>query len=232
MAVRESPRTRRLRSDLKALQKLRSESSIFAFDSQAADCQGTMVEPPQEYHIRFLGRGLWRTPEAKILCRESHEVTIRLGANYPRMMPEIIWRSPVFHPNISSSGVVCLGGYGTYWAPSLHLDELCQMLWDIVRYANYDVKSPYNREAATWVKTRQEIRFPVDPRQIRDRVSQLHEGLSPVSENSNAFPTETSSAVPGQPSLPDIQFLGEVTETAVFEATVVEPARSEVYIIE
>ena len=63
------------------------------------------------------------------MLRDQHEVTIRLGANYPRMMPELSWKSPIFHPNISGSGVVCLGGYGTYWVPSLNLDELCEMLW-------------------------------------------------------------------------------------------------------
>ncbi len=47
--------------------------------------------------------------------------------------------------------MVCLGGYGTHWVPSVQLDELCVMLWDMVRYHNYDIRSPYNREAALWV---------------------------------------------------------------------------------
>ena len=36
--------------------------------------------------------------------------------------------------------------------PSLALDELCAMLWDMIRYENYDETSPYNREAAAWAK--------------------------------------------------------------------------------
>ena len=70
------------------------------------------------------------------------------------MMPELAWKSPIFHPNISASGVVCLGGYGTYWVPSLALDELCSMLWDMIRYENFDETSPYNREAAAWALDR------------------------------------------------------------------------------
>ena len=85
-------------------------------------------------------------------------------------MPELTWMSPIFHPNISASGVVCLGGYGTHWVPSLSLDELCEMLWDMIRYRNYDVDSPYNREAALWARTQTQYFLPVDDRPIRDRV--------------------------------------------------------------
>jgi len=160
--MRESPRLRRLRSDHKALQTLAEESSIFSFHGHG--------EPPELYVVRFAGRGLWK-PEGNgdVRFHESHEVHIRLGAAYPRMMPELAWKTPIFHPNISASGVVCLGGYGTYWVPSLTLDELCTMLWDMIRYQNYDETSPYNREAANWIKNQIHYRLPLDSRPLRDR---------------------------------------------------------------
>ena len=161
--MRESPRIRRLRSDRKALEQLRAESSILDFDA--------VGEPAEKYIVRFFGRGLWRPDGSHhVTIRESHEVRIKLGASYPRMMPELTWMSPIFHPNISASGVVCLGGYGTHWVPSLSLDELCEMLWDMIRYRNYDVDSPYNREAALWAKTQTQYALPVDGRPIRNRV--------------------------------------------------------------
>jgi len=162
--MRESPRIRRLRSDRKALEQLRSESSILDFE--VGDYPG------ERYIVRFRGRGLWR-PEGKthVAIREVHEVRIKLGAAYPRMMPELTWLSPIFHPNISASGVVCLGGYGTHWVPSLSLDELCGMLWDMIRYRNYDVDSPYNREAALWAKSQTQYPLPLDYRPIRDRIA-------------------------------------------------------------
>ena len=162
--MRESPRIRRLRNDHKALEQLRAESSILDFDA--------VGEPAEKYIIRFYGQGLWR-PEAPghVAVRELHEVRIKLGASYPRMMPELTWMSPIFHPNISASGVVCLGGYGTHWVPSLSLDELCGMLWDMIRYRNFDVESPYNREAALWAKTQTRFAFPLDDRPIRDRIA-------------------------------------------------------------
>ena len=162
--MRDSPRIRRLRTDLKALESLKADSTILDFQSQ-----GT---PPEAYLVRFRGRGLSRpNPSHPPQIQEVHEVSIRLGASYPRVMPEMQWRSPIFHPNISGAGMVCLGGYGTYWVPSLNLDELCEMLWDMIRYANYDVTSPYNRDAADWAAAQRQYRFPLDPRPIRDKLA-------------------------------------------------------------
>ncbi|MCA9270346.1 MAG: hypothetical protein KDA41_17815 [Planctomycetales bacterium] len=161
---RPSPRLRRLRADYNALFDLRSQSTVFDFEANG--------NPPDRYLIRFKGRGLYRPEGTKrISISNEHQVTISLGASYPRLMPELQWKSPIFHPNVSASGVVCLGGYGTYWVPSLNLDEMCEMLWDMLRYANYDVDSPYNRDAANWARFQRDFRFPVDPRPIRDRIA-------------------------------------------------------------
>ena len=159
MSVYESPRIRRLRSDLAALEKLKDESSIFGFRHSG--------RPPQVFVVSFAGQSLCRD-RGKVVLRDYHEVEIKLGASYPRTMPEIRWLSAVYHPNISELGVVCLGAYGTHWVPSLTLDELCVMLWDMARYQNYDIRSPYNREAAQWAAHQTTYRFPVDSRPLRD----------------------------------------------------------------
>ena len=182
--MRESPRLRRLRSDRVALDKLQSESTIFQFSASG--------NPADFYQIRFSGRGLWRPqPNSNVQVHDRHEVHVKLGASYPRMMPEISWKTPIFHPNISASGVVCLGGYGTYWVPSLTLDELCTMLWDMIRFENYDEKSPYNREAAGWIKAQEEFRMPLDTRPLRDRLA----GYAPRPAASPVFgkPVQTRS---------------------------------------
>lgn len=176
--MHQSPRMRRLRNDLAALERLQAESSVFRFTSS----QGN---PPQQYRILFLGRGLWRD-HGKVKSLEKHHVEIKLGASYPRTIPEIRWLTPIYHPNISEIGMVCLGGYGTHWVPSVQLDELCTMLWDMLRYHNYDIRSPYNREAALWVAQQQSIRFPTDARSLRD----LRAALGRV----DAAPTRLASA--------------------------------------
>ena len=157
----ETPRIRRLKSDLAALERLRAESSVFDFRASNGN-------PPQQYLLRFSGTSLARD-RGKVAPREHHEVEIRLGSQYPRTMPELRWMTPIYHPNISEIGMVCLGAYGTHWVPSLALDELCLMLWDMARYQNYDIRSPYNREAALWAANQSTFRFPMDTRPLRDR---------------------------------------------------------------
>lgn len=159
----DTPRTRRLRSDFRAMERLRADSSILDFDFKN--------DPPNRYRVVFRGAGFFRQEHSTdVLVRDLHEVKIDLNAAYPRMIPDLSWKTPIFHPNISASGVVCLGGYSTHWAPSLTLDELCVMLWDMIRYKNFDVESPYNREAAIWAKAGL-VNFPIDDRPLRDRIS-------------------------------------------------------------
>jgi hypothetical protein len=218
----ESPRIRRLRADRKALDQLKADSTLFDFAARG--------EMPDTYTLLFHGTGVWRPDVgAPVQFSSRHEVYLRLGAAYPRMMPELTWRSPIFHPNISASGVVCLGGYGTYWVPSLALDELCTMLWDMIRYANYDPNSPYNRDAAIWAKQQSDYQFPLDTRPIRDRIHrQAREEiiksriLKPLADSSPviARPLPVAQPLPvqpvAQPTSDGIEFIeGDVVEAEV-----------------
>lgn len=176
--MHESPRTRRLKNDRLALEQLRSESSIFDFVVEQTSPTGLA----EAYLLRFQGRGVWRpVGSPQVLLREYHEVLLQLNASYPRLMPTLVWKTPFFHPNVASTGVVCLGGYGKYWVPSLSLDELCCMLWDMIRYQNYDVGSPYNREAAYWASSQAAGVFPLDPRSLRNRTATLPRTFLPKS---------------------------------------------------
>ncbi|MEK6236059.1 MAG: ubiquitin-conjugating enzyme E2, partial [Planctomycetales bacterium] len=159
--MRKSPRTRRLQSDLRAVTELREQSGIFTFEGRG--------DPPDRYVLRFNGKGLFRREDdRKVVIGYNHVVLIRLGAHYPRMIPEMKWKSPIFHPNIATNGAVCLGGYTKHWVPSLGLDELCLMLWDMIRFANYDVGNPYNRESANWMSMQKHYRLPLDHRPLRN----------------------------------------------------------------
>jgi ubiquitin-protein ligase len=177
--MHESPRIRRLRSDLAAMERLRDESSVMRFRASG--------KPIQHYIIEFQGKSLARFG-GRVKISERHEVEIKLGASYPRTMPELRWLTPIYHPNISEIGMVCLGGYGTHWVPSLNLDELCGMLWDMARYHNYDVRSPYNREAALWVANQSTFAFPTDVRPLRD----LRAALGRIEDPSHHEPVKPS----------------------------------------
>lgn len=162
--MRKSPRDRRLNADHQSVEQLQRESSIFSFQAGG--------NPPQRFRLKFKGAGFYRDPKTgRIAICKRHEVLVELGAAYPRMVPNLAWQTPIFHPNISNNGVVCLGGYGTHWVPSLTLSEMSTMLWDMIRYKNFDTESPYNREAALWAKQQTDFEFPIDSRSIRDLVN-------------------------------------------------------------
>jgi ubiquitin-protein ligase len=190
----ESPQLRRLRSDLAALERLRSESSVFDFRA--------FGKPVQRYLVEFRGKSLARD-RGKVVVRDFHEVEIKLGASYPRTMPELRWLTPIYHPNISEIGLICLGGYGTHWVPSLHLDELCSMLWDMARYHNYDIRSPYNREAALWAANQASFTYPTDSRPLRDIRAAMGRVEEPPTPHLPAADPAPSPPPPAPPSKPE-----------------------------
>jgi ubiquitin-protein ligase len=211
--MRLSPRERRLHSDYRAIQELRDESSIISFESQGV--------PPDHYRVVFLGRGVARNNQNEVIYADRHEIIIRLTSGYPRSMPELTWQTPVFHPNISAGGIVCLGGYGTHWVPSLRLDELCNMLWDMIRYKNFDVESPYNRDAAMWARAvAGQQPFPMDRRPLRNRIedgSVLHKSRPPVVQPDDEFVgVQFIDAELIEPNQHQAQRLGPIDDDIVF----------------
>jgi hypothetical protein len=83
--------------------------------------------------------------------------------------------------------------------PSLQLDELCTMLWDMIRYENFDVNSPYNRAAAQWAREQTTYELPLDRRALRDTAP-----LSPLDDQTGALEIATypSPCAPDPPLLP------------------------------
>ena len=183
--MRKSPRDRRLNADFQSVQKLMEESTIFAFEANGI--------PPQKYRLVFTGSGFWRDRYGQISVSNHHEVLVELGAAYPRMVPNLAWQTPIFHPNISNNGVVCLGGYGTHWVPSLTLSEMCTMLWDMIRYKNFDTESPYNREGGFVGKDAN--RFQVPHRySIRARSNQWRIGDQEKETWGRRYPSQRTQA--------------------------------------
>jgi ubiquitin-protein ligase len=164
MAFFDTPRVRRLKADAEAMKALKENSTILEYQAHG--------DPPERYLVTLKGKGLLRKSEADpVDIAEVHRVEIRLGIDYPRSRPDLQWLTSIYHPNISAVGAVCLGGYSTNWVPSLGLAELCEMLWDMVRYENYDPKSAYNYAAGRWCETQTQYDFPLDPRSLRDRLT-------------------------------------------------------------
>lgn len=183
MPLFDTPRTRRLKADCESLKGLKETSTIADFQS--------FGDPPERYLITFKGKGLIRKSETEpVGMANVHRVEIRLGIDYPRSRPDLQWLTGIYHPNISAVGAVCLGGYSTNWVPSLGLSELIEMLWDMVRYANYDPKSAYNYAAGRWSESQTQFDFPVDSRPLKDRLAKT------VGDNIIKFKEPSKSAAP------------------------------------
>jgi hypothetical protein len=185
----DTPRVRRLKADGDALKLLKENSTIVDYQAHG--------DPPERYLITLKGKGLLRKSEADpVEIAEVHRVEIRLGIDYPRSRPDLQWLTSIYHPNISAVGAVCLGGYSTNWVPSLGLSELCEMLWDMVRYANYDPKSAYNYAAGRWSETQTQFDFPLDTRNLRDRMTKT------VGDNVIRFSDPTAGKGMGSATVP------------------------------
>lgn len=83
------------------------------------------------------------------VIQQSTQVIIELGARYPFAEPRVVVKTPIIHPNVYSSGQVCLGAK---WLPSQGLDLLVKRLIAIVTYdpGVLNESSPANRDALNW----------------------------------------------------------------------------------
>ncbi|MDA7951179.1 MAG: hypothetical protein MPJ24_06790 [Pirellulaceae bacterium] len=206
MSLPSSPRMRRLQNDYKSLLALQNESTIFRFYPLDLDPLSSIGK---RYILEFHGRGLYlQNEDQPPTYGDRHEVAVHLSSTYPRTVPEIRWKTPIFHPNISANGYVCLGGLGTHWVPSLGLADLCEMLWNMLRFENYDIESPYNKQAAQWVNEDFLRTCPLDLRPLRNLSRTQNklvpdENLDHQSIGVRAKNTDTSSGSPFvEPSIP------------------------------
>ena len=160
-----SNREERLRSELAAIEALQAESSILDFTTEN--------DPPDRYVISFRGLGINRgtSPDASIESIDLHRCELKLPYSYPRRPPDIRWRTPIYHPNISFSGLVKLRDVGMPWDEDLGLDIVLERLWDVARLAYVDEQRACNYSAKNWLKGQTAIALPADNRPLRDKTA-------------------------------------------------------------
>jgi hypothetical protein len=96
--------------------------------------------------------------------RAEHQLRIVLPQRYPFAKPQVYLEEPVFHPNVFSSGLLCLG---EQWIAGEGLDIFIKRVIDLLRFSPslINTRGPAHREAAQWYE--QQVRrspaaFPVD----------------------------------------------------------------------
>jgi len=180
MTASEDRRQTRLESEEHQLLDLRSRSDFI--DLEALD--GT---PPKRYRIAFKCKGLMlHATSAQPCVTVNHVMEAYLPTGYPGEPPYIRWMTPMFHPNISKSGSVCIGIADQDWAPSLSLAWLVEQIADMITYRSFNIDDPWNREAAEWAKENID-KFPVDDRSLfKPREAEVAAGTQKMPEKAPA----------------------------------------------
>ena len=89
-------------------------------------------------------------PENSDYENKSYNLQIIIEGNYPYDAPKIKFCTPIFHPNISNDGVICLDILKSAWSPALSLYKTLISIQSLLTDPNPD--SPLNSEAARLYK--------------------------------------------------------------------------------
>lgn len=160
--VFDTPWSRRLKRDLRELEKVRENSSVLDFE--------VFGDPPEKYTITFKGTTLVKQPDGTVVPQEGEQkVRVELSLDYPRIMPRVEWLTPIHHPNIWGRGTVCVRDV---WSPNVRLVDLVQLLWDMARLIILNPKSAYEggrNASAEWEMLKEKYGpWPIDTRPLED----------------------------------------------------------------
>lgn len=102
--------------------------------------------------------------------QQKTEVKIELLSRYPFQEPSATITTPIFHPNVYSSGKICLG---TKWLPTQGLDLLVRRIIQIITFDEtiLNERSPANGQALSWYRSavaKYPSSFPTDKLTIKD----------------------------------------------------------------
>jgi ubiquitin-protein ligase len=161
----------RLEAEHKAMKEFRSRVVNWT-------CVG-YNDPPDTYRFTYQLRSIVGFDGGKPVYGNRHEVKVRFPSDYPRRPPnvELVSRPYALHPNIYSSGRVCIEDR---WRPvGMYLDTVCELVGQLLAYQKMNTQSPANSdpELMAWVEAnshRPDL-IPTDKAQIRlpDPVSSI-----------------------------------------------------------
>lgn len=147
----------RKEEDLKKIQSLCRDSSGKVFLNRVTG------DPPSVYEIEFRLKTAGSASYPRVIQQNS-TVKITLSSRYPLQAPTGEFTTPIYHPNVYASGLICLG---QKWVPTEGLDLLAKRIIQIIIFdpAILNLGSPANGDAAQWytrTKSRFASSFPTD----------------------------------------------------------------------
>jgi ubiquitin-protein ligase len=135
-----------LKRDQLEMSRLSADYAHITFTTQS-------TVAPDEYLVTFTCKSFTAPPLGEGKCPETgkdHCVRINLLSDYPREAPLLDWLTPLFHPNVTTEGAVCMGQLNERYLPGLGLKRIVLLLDEMLHWRNYDLFNSFNQEAALW----------------------------------------------------------------------------------
>jgi ubiquitin-protein ligase len=158
------PRARRRRLVNDYQDMLRIRGSVISFEAFNPPA-------PERYVIDFRLRSIMSLRGGQPVYSpqgHSHRIQLELPSRYPAVLTNEsvqFLTAPIFHPNIFTSGKVCIGGFRPSESLARFILRLAKMIQFDPAYINED--SPANVDAKNWYVHNRRL-FPVDRSKLPD----------------------------------------------------------------
>lgn len=120
-----------------------------------------------EYTFRICGAALC-VQDGRLVPINRHVVFLRLKREYPYAGGfELVWKTPIFHPNIDGSGKVCIR-LVNLWAAGQTVASIIDALMQLLE--NPNPESPLNYEAAQYYLENPKSKAAPGARPLRPKI--------------------------------------------------------------
>lgn len=166
-----NPRLRRLLRDEQELRSLSGHPFL--------EVHAKPESPPQQYIVRYFVPGVTRgAGDSQPELVDAHQLRMILPTDYPRLKPVFQTMTAVFHPNFDDGpgGAVCIADF---WTAGIPITDVVLKVGMMLQYQIYNVDSPLNQLAASWVKENEGTgTFPVGTVDLSVAEPDIHLGDS------------------------------------------------------